>query len=72
VAGSARILVWGSLGDGWQVGEGVFRLCSELRIVSACFGGLLGCHSVLVVVGSLCIVVRVGVAIVRGMALHYF
>ena len=55
--------------DGW---EGVFRLCSKLRIVSVCFGGFLGCHSVLVVVGSLCILVRVGVAIVKGMALHYF
>ena len=71
MGGSAWVLVWGSLGDGC-LGEGVFRLCSKFRIVPVCFGGFLGCHSVLVIVGSLCNVVRVGVAIVKGMALHYF
>jgi hypothetical protein len=42
------------------------QLCSKLRISSIRLGRFLGCHSDLVVVGSICIVVRVGVAIVKG------
>jgi hypothetical protein len=48
------------------------RLRSKLRISSIYLERLLGCHSDLVVVGGLCSVVRVGLAISKGMALHYF